>query len=1206
MKTKRILALLLVAMLLIGTGASGISAKAYADEGAIIQNLKVNGRINPIGVDEQQPEFSWQMFSEAIGAAQKAYHLTVKEEGGETVWDSGTVESPVSVGIRYEGNPLQSATAYIWTVTVTDETGTELAPVSASFETSLLDSTFDAWDGAQWIGAEELPLDAASKAVFHISADVQLENGSSTASFVLGANDFRLQNKVFNPWLSKGENYVHVEFDFSEATADGGAKINVYRAGYLASDDPAVPFATVEGNEALDSVLNKANQADAHHVDIFCTSSTLSFTVDEVPIQSGDILISPLGDSVNTYPNLNSVGFASRAGESATFTNYAIENGGRFARGTLLDADTGATYAIFEGLDGISVDGTSITVDGGEQGVISYADPSYAAAPMLRTSFRASDGIARARLYATAQGIYNLYLNGQEVASDEWFNPGSTEYDSILAYNCYDVTDLLQAGENAMGAVLGEGWWTGMTTFECLNNNYYGDQPAFMAKLVITYDDGSVQTLVTDPEFWHSYTDGPVRLASLFQGERYDATKEAAVEGWAEPGFDDSAWNNASVIETRKQFANPSLTTRYDESVHVTDITTAVESLGETKEGSGSWLYDMGENVSGVPLITIPEEYAKPGEMITVRFAEILYPELEEYTSAGVDGLLMVENYRSALVTDFYTMKEGENVFAPDLTFHGYRYLEITGLDRELPTECVQKQVLSSLDATASYNSSNELMNRLFRNIVNSTTSNYLSLPTDCPQRDERMGWTGDAQVYALSASYVADTYNFMRQWMDTVRADCGPTGLSSQFCPAFVNYNLEEDETIPHKGQSFGITWNCLVVTIPYNLYLQTGDLAILRDNIDNICTYVDHLADTPLKYKDANGDKQTDDRLTGETGTLCDHLARVPTDGVMLGNAVYIACLDEAAMMLDALGNTEKAEEYRTIAATAREAWNELFVDPETGMTRNAKGVIQNTQASYATPLRFNVFDANNLPRALELYEKSIIESAGVDSDGLEIPPYSITTGFNATGNVLNALSEHGLNDTAYSLFESTEYASWLYPVTQGATSIWERWNGYTNELGFNGNNSMNSFNHYSFGAVYEWMMAYQLGIAADPAQPGYQHFILQPTAGGTFTHVDGSFDSGYGRILSGWVAEDGKMMYYDVKVPANTTATLYLPATGEVNAPDEVTVVGTVIHNGMETTQIELPSGSWHFGMGEGSIQAESTASISFPNVWSSPAA
>ena len=1184
MKRQKIVAGILTAFMIAGSLPAAVFAEEAAVSSASVVNLKTQGRVNPLGVDEEQPAFSWQMQSGAIGAAQTSYQIVVKDASGNVVWDSGEVESSKSNEILYEGEALAPCSQYFWNVTVKDQDGAELISEEASFETSLMDESIEAWDGAEWIGAGELSLDAASKAVFHISADVQLAEGSSAASFILGADDFRLENKAFNNRLQAGENYVRVELDFSGASKSGGVKINAYRLGYDEGDDPTVPFFTIEENEDLDGVLNADNQYVPHHVDIFCTASTLTITVDEVELKD-TILVNTMANG-NTFPNLNSVGFAANAGEGASFTDYTIENGGRFARGILLNGETGAGYGIFEGLDGITVDGNVITVDGGENGVLGYADPSYAAAPMLRTDFEAASEVASARLYLTAQGIYNCYINGQEVAPEDWFNPGSTEYDQILTYNVYDVTDYVQAGENAMGAVLGEGWWTGMTTFECLNNNYYGDQTALLAKLVLTYADGSTETVVTDDASWTYYNDGPVRLASMFQGERYDATKEAAVEGWTAAGYDASAWKPASVIEPRKQFANFALSTRYDEPVHVIRTIDVKEALGETKEGTGSYLYDMGENVSGVPVITIPDELAKPGEILTVRFAEILYPELSEYTEAGVDGMLMVENYRSAMVTDFYTMKETGNVFAPDLTFHGYRYIEISGLDSELPAECIQMQVLSSLDATATYESSNELTNQLFANITNSTTSNYLSIPTDCPQRDERMGWTGDAQVYALSASYVADTYTFMRQWMDTVRADCGEdTGLSSQYCPAFVNYDIENDDVIPHNGQSFGITWNCLVVTIPYNLYVQTGNLQIVKDNIDNIITYVDHLAATPMKYKDENGDKQEEPRLTGETGTLCDHLARIPTDGVMLGNAVYIACLDEAALMADAAGYADKAEEYRSIAATAREAWNEYFIDEETGKTKNAKNEIVDTQASYATPLRFHVISEENLPKALEHYAASIETPNVTDSDGLEVPAYTITTGFNATGNVLNALSDNGMNDIAYKMFESTEYASWLYPVTQGATSIWERWNGYTNELGFNGNNSMNSFNHYSFGACYEWMMAYQLGILADTENPGYQHFILQPTVGGDFTYAKGSYDSVYGTIRSGWTAEDGRMTSYDVTVPANTGATLYLPVQAQVVPCEGMTVVGEVEHNGITTQQLELAAGTYHIDIAYG---------------------
>ena len=305
MTCKKFFALLLAVLFLAGMGVPVMSQQALAEEAFVIQNLKTNGLIDPLGVDTRQPEFSWQMVTDQIGAAQRAYHLIVKDETGGVVWDSGKVESAASVGILYEGEPLKPATAYTWSVTVTDQDGKELLSDEAAFETSLLDDTFASWDGAQWIGASELTLDAASKAVFHITSDVQLAEGSSTASLILGANDFRLQNKVFNPWLSEGENYVRVELDFSGASADGGVKINVYRVGYDPADQPDVPFAVVEENEALNTVLKGSNRYEVHHVDIFCTASTLSFTVDDTPITSGDVIVSPLGAAVNTFMTLD-------------------------------------------------------------------------------------------------------------------------------------------------------------------------------------------------------------------------------------------------------------------------------------------------------------------------------------------------------------------------------------------------------------------------------------------------------------------------------------------------------------------------------------------------------------------------------------------------------------------------------------------------------------------------------------------------------------------------------------------------------------------------------------------------------------------------------------------------------------------------------------------------------------------------------------
>ena len=302
---KRFLSLVLAALLLLSISCTA----AFADESEqpIIQNLKTNGRVNPIGIDTPQPEFSWQMFSSAVGAGQKAYHIVVTDEQGNTVWDTGVVESPVSVGILYEGEALQPTTEYNWTLTVTDRDGRELTADPAFFETSLLDATFEAWDGAEWIGSPDLPLDAPSKAVFHISADVTLAEGSSTASFILGAGDFRLENRAFNPWLAEGENYVRVELDYTDATPEGGVKINVYRVGYLPEDDPTVPFAVVQGDADLDALLNKTNQYNSHHIDIFCTASTLSFTIDGTTLSNpGD---QPSGFCCQHLPEPQQCGF---------------------------------------------------------------------------------------------------------------------------------------------------------------------------------------------------------------------------------------------------------------------------------------------------------------------------------------------------------------------------------------------------------------------------------------------------------------------------------------------------------------------------------------------------------------------------------------------------------------------------------------------------------------------------------------------------------------------------------------------------------------------------------------------------------------------------------------------------------------------------------------------------------------------------------
>ena len=540
-----------------------------------------------------------------------------------------------------------------------------------------------------------------------------------------------------------------------------------------------------------------------------------------------------------------------------------------------------------------------------------------------------------------------------------------------------------------------------------------------------------------------------------------------------------------------------------------------------------------------------------------MRYAEILYPELEEYCNAGIDGMMMVENLRAALVTDFYTAGENGVLVEPHFTFHGYRYVEIGGLKEALPVENVRMLVLSSIENTATYESSNALVNRLFANVQNSQTSNFLSIPTDCPQRNERLGWTGDAQVFSTAASYNADVYNFYRNWMRTFAAEQGEDGALPTYAPCYGAFGNSS------SGPLTGISWEGTIALVPYYLYRQTGRTEMIRDNFDAMLRYMDFLAATPMKNSQY---------LTGKTGPLADWLSLEMTNNALVNNAVYIYLMDIIQEMAEVIGEEEVAAAYAERYELTKAEWNATYVTPETGLIGKPG---KDTQTGYATPLRFGVISEENLAASVEHLLDTVARAN-----------YTLTTGFSGTPNLLPVLTGYGYTEEAYKLFEQTDYASWLYPVTQGATSVWERWNSYTVEGGFNGNNSMNSFNHFSLGAVTEWMMAYQLGIAPG-TEAGYHSFILQPTVGGSFTSAKGSFESDYGTIESGWTAEAGVITGYHAVVPANTGATLYLPI-DEAKAqsaalPEGMLYQGMELHNGRECAVFTLQSGSYDITLG-----------------------
>lgn len=1153
-------------------------------------NVKVCGKINPIGIDEETPEFSWQLISQKQGVVQVSYQILVKDEFQRLVWNTGEVFSDQSIEILYEGSELNASTGYVAELRVVDNQG-DIHKTMCSFETGLfLGNKMQSFGGgAQWIGADELTFDAASACYFDLSMEMKLEDGATAGGIVWGANDYRLKNANFNPWGIQSEvNYIRYDIDFTalKAGRENCAFLKIYVVGMPCFQPDAhwnmynekVPAYCIPIDNHL---LNLENMYEAItiSVDTLANLNQITCKINQ-KIVDASRQINVLGNThdYNTFPNLNQIGFAVLPKQTVIFSKLKLTNPGQYSEGILFGENVGSGYEIFRKYNEVIFCQNKLKVTGQKTDKVSIicADPTYGSAPLLRSTLRLPDSvhkIKKARMYVSALGIYELFINGSPI-SDDWFNPGNSQYRERIGYHTYDLGPFLESGKNTIGVQLGEGWWSGYQSFIVHNYNYYGCKQGFMARILIEYTDGQKVDFVTNERDWYYNGDGPREYGSFFQGERYNAFKE--IDTWLDSDFDYTQWKHASIISPRAEFSNYYLISRKDEPVKNVNIIQA-KSVRKTSEhvdfdGKASYIYDMGENVIGVPEVIIPSGLLCSGTQVILRYAEVLYPDNQkEYQLAGITGMMMAENYRAALSTDFYTAKDDKAaVIMPRLTFHGYRYIEISGLSRPIPIENVRTKILSSIQLTGKFESSDALVNRLFKNIQNSHCSNFVSLPTDCPQRNERLGWTGDAQVFSLAATYNADVYEFYRQWLFTLCDEQKEDGSLPVIAPSFYQINGKAD--VLNANDFFcGITWDAAVVLIPYNMFLQYGKKSILVEAMPAIHRYLAYLRQNPLSV-----DGVIYEFLTEKTGFLADWLGIEMTDPTLINNAVYIGILNIAATIAHILGDEEREEQYNRVYLGAKRQWNLLYVN-EDGLTIDPQGNIQDSQASYATPMRYNVFNDVYKDRAVEAYIDTIKRTITENGN------YTVKTGFSGTPNLMPTLSENGFVEEAFRLFESKEYASWLYPVINGATSIWERWNSYTVEGGFNGNNSMNSFNHFSLGAILEWMMNYLLGIAADPNVPGFKHCILQPQFGGTFTYVKGLMKTPYGEIEVSWNAiNGGRWETYMVSIPPNTYADIYLPIEieNETILAGEIEEKGVVEHNCLTCRQFKVFSGTYHF--------------------------
>ena len=1151
-----------------------------------VKNLMVEYLKNPMGIDVEQPRFSWQMIAPEgeRGYTQAAYQIIVTNPEGEIMWDSKKVTDNESLNIHYAGSQLQPATRYNWSVTVWDQNGIN-ASESAWFETGLMnpDPDLSAWDGATWIGGDDddLVLYSPYLGVFKLTYTVQLDQASNTtrAGFIFGANDSRLLDKnknIYGIENKKNESFIKLELDISnvDGTENGLAQFHIYRAGYHPDDRIDVPFKSYAVPADLINNENKYRRHTFHVESVFGTVDVYLDGTDEVNkitksegsrfsmFGARGFNVNPMGQGGNyiCFPMLAELGFSLEAGQKATFSNVAVKNF-RSPSSRLFHEDLsnpegyGGCFSSYINPDTqqFRIKNNAYEIDGGSAGVLIVADPSKNSMPMLRTIFITGDQeITKARLYITARGIYEVYLNGKRVGND-YFNPGLTQYNKTHMYQTYDISSMLVPGENAIGALLGEGWWSGNITFSGEYWNFFGDRQSLLAKLVITYEDGTNQITTTNPADWKYYDNGPVVYGSFFQGEVYDALKEAAIRGWSTAEYDDSNWKEAVQVKLEgnicsdkisnmgmppvNDYGEMALIGQMGKNAGVVKELTAIEA---EEVRPGVYVYDMGQNMVGVPQINISN--GDPGNKITLRYAEVKYPDLPEYGKNV--GMIMIENIRAALTQDIYILKGGEEVIQPRFTFHGYRYLEITGLDEPIPPESVKGLVISSVHELASgYETSNPKVNKLWKNITWSTLGNLLSVPTDCPQRNERMGWSGDLSVFARTSTYMVNAPQFLRRHMIAMRDVQRNDGRFTDVAPL--------------GGGFGGILWGSAGITVAWESYRQFNDISMLTEHYEAMKKYINFLN---TRIDSARGIM-----IEGPLGDWLSPEQR-KNDNTLLWEAYFVFDLELMVNMATVLRNTEDVTEFSKMYNKRKVFFNETYVDPETRKTVKSgyttrrmgppgqtpeensvdAGNLMDSQVSYAVPLALNVFNEENEPFAANHLAATVVRK-NQDDQGMVCPGYSLMTGFIGTAWISKALSDNGHNDLAYGLLQNDQYPSWLYPVDQGATTIWERLNSYTAENGFGGNNSMNSFNHYSFGAVGQWMIAYSLGIQRD--KPGFKHFIIQPEYDptGEMTWAKGHYDSMYGRINSAWKINDG-ILSYSATIPANTTATLYIPAVSE----------------------------------------------------------
>jgi len=720
----------------------------------------------------------------------------------------------------------------------------------------------------------------------------------------------------------------------------------------------------------------------------------------------------------------------------------------------------------------------------------------------LRHTFYLNKHVLSARLYATALGSYKFTLNGKPVGQ-QVLSPGWTDFRQRVFYQTYDVTSLLTEGEDALGAWLAPGWYSTPLEWIGQGNNYGSTPDALRAQLKVIYSDGTSEWIATDSSWKADLS--PISFAEIYDGETYDARRLQA--GWDRPGFSDVNWHPVSVPQPHE----PQIEWQSFQPIRATQ-TVAPKSV--TSPLPGIFIYDFGQNLAGIARVRL---HAGTGATVQLRFGELLNP----------DGTLYVENLRNAKATDRYTFAgNGVEEYEPSFTFHGFRYMELSGVTENPGLQAVQAIVLhTDAPSTVELKTGNAIINQLWRNILWGQRSNFVGVPTDCPQRDERLGWSADAQVFWRTASYNMDVTAFSRKYAADLRGTQIGTGMYGIYAPG-----------TGHENPGYGPGWSDAGVIVPWTSWLQNGDKRIVQQNWDAMETYLATIlsANPDYLWKNKRG-INFGDWLSPEG----------PTSDDLLATAYWAHDVTLMQQMAHGLGRIQDEQKYADLFSNIQAAFIHAWVHPggvvgselpqkRPQSSTNGPEIGQNpelleTQTGYALALHFGLLPENARTQAADRLIARIAKNG-----------WKLGTGFLGTPCLLEALTDSGHADAAYRLLLNTEYPSWGYMVEHGATTMWERWNGDK----MIGDPGMNSFNHYAYGAVGEWIYRFAAGIDATAADAGFHTIVLHPNFDARLGNLDFSYESRYGVIHSEWTARlDGAT--WRLTIPANTRARMSMSA-------------------------------------------------------------